>query len=77
MKLPRLRATRERALLTQAELAERAGLQRVTVNRIETGATEARISTVRRLAAALGVDPGALMAPMGEDDVTDHEQAQG
>ncbi|HEV2125171.1 MAG TPA: helix-turn-helix transcriptional regulator [Chloroflexota bacterium] len=63
MKLPRLRAVRERKLMTQAELAACAGIQRVTVNRIERGSTQARISTVRKLAAALGVDPEALMEP--------------
>ena len=63
MEVPNLRRVRERRLLTQAELAARAGVQRVTINRIETGATLARFSTVRRLAAALGVDPAELMAP--------------
>ncbi|HEV2124155.1 MAG TPA: helix-turn-helix transcriptional regulator, partial [Chloroflexota bacterium] len=61
VRLPGLRAVRERKLMTQAELAERAGMQRVTVSRIETGAAEARISTVRKLAAALDVDPEVLM----------------
>ena len=60
MEVPNLRRVRERRLLTQAELAARTGLQRVTINRLETGATRARISTVRRLAAALEVDPAEL-----------------
>ncbi|HEV2123234.1 MAG TPA: helix-turn-helix transcriptional regulator [Chloroflexota bacterium] len=63
MRLPGLRAVRERKLMTQAELAACAGIQRVTVSRIETGTTEARISTVRKLAAALGVGPAELMEP--------------
>ncbi len=66
MKVPRLRDIRERRLLTQAELADLAGLQRVTINRLESGATAARISTVRKLAAALGVDAAELM---GESNV--------
>ncbi len=63
MHLPGLRRAREAALLTQAELAKRAGVQRVTVNRLETGLTAARFRTVRRLAEALGLDPRELMDP--------------
>ncbi len=53
--------------MTQAELAERAGIQRATVNRIETGATAARFTTVRKLAAALGVPADVLLVA---DDAT-------
>lgn len=60
MELTYLRAVRERKLLTQAELAERAGLRRATVNRLEAGAHGARVSTVRRLADALSVRPEEL-----------------
>ena len=70
--MPGLRRARERALLTQAELAERAGIQRATVNRIETGATAARFTTVRKLAAALDIDPTELMAPANEEKGNDH-----
>lgn len=62
MELPNLRATRLRRLLTQRELAARAGLTAASVNRIETGTTKARISTVRRLAQALDVGPDDLLA---------------
>jgi transcriptional regulator with XRE-family HTH domain len=61
MKLPQLRAVRNRRALTQADLAERAGVGRVTIARIETGAAGAHPSTVRKLAAALGVEPSTLM----------------
>lgn len=57
MELPNLRSVRLRRLLTQRELARIAGLTTASVNRIETGTTKARISTVRRLAEALDVDP--------------------
>lgn len=63
MHLPGLRAIRLRQLVTQAELAQRAGLERVTISRLETGTTGARISTVRRLAEALEVDPAELLRP--------------
>lgn len=55
-----LRATREARFLTQAELAERAGVSRVAIIRLESG-TPARVSTARKLAAALGVEPGVLV----------------
>lgn len=62
MRLARLRQARERALLTQEQLAQRAGVAKSTVNRIEQGLQEARISTVRRLAEALGVTAAELTA---------------
>ncbi len=71
MHMPGLRRARETALLTQAELAERAGVQRATVNRIETGATAARFATVRRLAEALGVPAADLLAPSDAPTGTD------
>jgi putative transcriptional regulator len=39
--------------LTQAQLAERAGVGRVTIARIEGGGGDPRVATARRLAAAL------------------------
>lgn len=62
-KLTRLRALRERRALTQEELAQMAGLNRVTINTIEGGHAEPRAGTVRKLARALGVEPSDLMAP--------------
>jgi transcriptional regulator with XRE-family HTH domain len=56
-----LRAARERALLTQAELGARAGVQPLTISRIETDKVEPRYSTIRRIAKALGVDPAELL----------------
>ena len=61
--LPRLRALRRRAGLTQRELAARAGLTHSTVAYLETGKHAALPSTVRKLAAALGVPPDELAAP--------------
>ncbi len=62
VKLPQLRILRERSALTQGELAVSAGVTRATVQRIEQGVT-ARMSTVRKLAQALGVKPVELMEP--------------
>ena len=63
--LRNLRAVRVKRFVTQDELSERAGVGVVTISRLESGLQEARISTVRKLAAALGVEPGELV---GEDD---------
>ena len=52
---------RERAFLTQAELAEKSGVSEGTINRIEAGKHEPRISTIRKLAKALNVSPDELV----------------
>ena len=52
---------RERALLTQQELAERAGVGLTTLNRIENDHAEPHFRTIRKLAKALGVDPANLI----------------
>jgi DNA-binding XRE family transcriptional regulator len=56
-----LKQIRERAALSQGELAERAGVRRQTVVAIEKGHSEPHMRTVRALARALGVQPVALM----------------
>lgn len=58
--MTRLRELRETQLMTQAELAERAGLTQATISFLETGKTRPQLRTVRKLAAALGVEPAAL-----------------
>ena len=64
-KLTRLRAIRERAALSQRELAELAGITPVQISRIERGEAEPYATTVRKLAAALKVQPADLMEPIG------------
>ena len=56
-----LRALREGRFVTQAELAARTGVTEATISRLERGVQRARISTVRKLAAGLGVEPAALL----------------
>lgn len=51
----RLRALREAAGLSVAELATAAGLTRQAVSKLERGHREPALETARRLAAALGV----------------------
>jgi len=60
--VPRLRRVRNRRALTQDELAVRAGVSRTTVIRAERG-EDIRQSNVRKLADALGVQPGTLQRP--------------
>ena len=68
VKLLRLRGVRERQALTQQELAERAGISRVTVVRLESGLDDPRPPTVRKLAVALGVLPHELMGEAEDQD---------
>ena len=55
-----LRACRVLAGLSQAELAEQAGLTRETVGAIERGTTRPHRTTMRALAGALNVELGVL-----------------
>jgi transcriptional regulator with XRE-family HTH domain len=50
----RLKRQRMRRALTQAQLAERAGVATATVARIERDEIEPRMTTLRKLAHALG-----------------------
>ena len=50
-----LRVYRELRGMTQAVLAEKAGVNRVTVAEIEIGRKQGSVATLRRLAEALGV----------------------
>jgi transcriptional regulator with XRE-family HTH domain len=65
VKLAKLKRARERAALSQEELAKKAGVSRVTVARVEACLDDPQPRTVRKLAAALGVEPEALMEADG------------
>ncbi len=56
MELPNLRTVRTQRLLTQDDLAAATGMTKASISRLETGATKARISTVRKLLKALDVE---------------------
>jgi transcriptional regulator with XRE-family HTH domain len=56
-----VRRARERELLTQEELASRAGIGAATLNRIEKDRVEPHFRTIRKIARALGVDPKKLI----------------
>jgi DNA-binding XRE family transcriptional regulator len=49
-----VREIREAQLMSKAELARKAGVSPVTIDRIETGA-ECRMSTMRKIILALGL----------------------
>jgi transcriptional regulator with XRE-family HTH domain len=57
----RLRDLRVRRALTQEELAETADVGTDTVARLERNESEPHMSTLRKLARALGVDPAELI----------------
>lgn len=57
-----LRDLREKAGLTQAELAERVGVRQATISDLETGkSTRIEFALLDRLCEALGCDPGELL----------------
>ena len=57
----KLKEIRTRRFLTQEELAERAGVSPATIVRVERNQAEPHISTMRKLAQALNVDPTELL----------------
>ena len=57
----KLRRARTRAAMTLRELAEASGVDFSTIWQLEAGRRGARPSTIRKLAAALGVTPADLI----------------
>jgi DNA-binding XRE family transcriptional regulator len=66
VRVPALLYYRLKLGLTQKQLAERSGIGRPTIARLENNA-ETRISTVAKLAVALGVKPDDLRRQPPED----------
>ena len=60
MDLPHLRNLRRRAVMSQEDLAEKSGVARDTISKLETGQRGAYPSTIRKLAAGLEVEPRML-----------------
>ena len=58
----RLREMREARLLTQQELADKSGVGVATIIRVENGQVAPHFGTLRKLAVALAVQPGQLIA---------------
>ena len=57
----KLNQLRTQEALTQRDLSERTGLTIAAISRIERNQVEPRLSTVRKLADALGVHPSQLI----------------
>lgn len=63
MRLTRLKQRREKALLTQEDLAKKAGVGRATIAALEALKAQPQFSTIRKLAQALDCQPEDLMEP--------------
>jgi transcriptional regulator with XRE-family HTH domain len=57
----KLRQLRRERALTQQDLQKAAGVAQATLSDLELGRREARASTLRKLAGALGVEPKELI----------------
>jgi transcriptional regulator with XRE-family HTH domain len=57
----RLRQLRVERALSLRALGERSGVTFATINNLENGNRPARLATIRKLAAALDVEPKELM----------------
>jgi len=73
-----LQAARKRLGLKQQELAEQAGLSRMTVQRIESGAIDPRLSTLAEMARVLGLELVAVASaqPAQPDQAAQPDQTQ-
>jgi len=58
----RLFMERRRLGVSQEALGDMAGLHRSKVQKLEAGRRDLRLSTIVKLASALGIDPGVLLA---------------
>lgn len=56
-----LRRLRQQAVMSQQQLANESGVARDTISKLETGQRRAYPTTIRKLAASLGVEPGELV----------------
>lgn len=77
MELPHLRNFRRRAVMSQEQLAEKSGVARDTISKLETGHRRAYPSTIRKLAAGLQVEPQMLFGGVEYlDEVPTEESVQ-
>ena len=65
--MARLRELRRRRVLTLEELAEKAGVGRNTIWRLEHGVMGAQPRTIRKIAKALNVEPEELVRTGGDN----------
>ncbi|MFH1131220.1 MAG: helix-turn-helix transcriptional regulator [Pseudomonadota bacterium] len=62
-----VRKLRTERMMSRAELARRAGLSTLTIDRVEKG-MPCRMDTKRKILEALGLTPADRVAVFGEDD---------
>lgn len=62
-----LAVARRAANLTQAELADKAGLSRMAVQKAESGSTDPRLSTLQVMARAMGMELMLVPADIRRD----------
>lgn len=63
----KLKAIRTHRMLTKSELANRAGLSTVTIDRVEKG-YECRMGTKRKILGALGIEIADRLRVFPEDE---------
>lgn len=63
----RLKAARLRLSLSREALGESSGVNRKTIERLELGRHPARVGTIQKLAAALGVKPTDIATIVEQD----------
>lgn len=61
MDLSHLRDFRQRAVLSQEQLAKKSGVARDTISKLESGHRQAYPTTIRKLAAGLEIEPQMLI----------------
>lgn len=61
MDLSHLRDFRQRAVLSQEQLAKKSGVARDTISKLESGHRQAYPTTIRKLAAGLEIEPRMLI----------------
>lgn len=59
-RMPTLKELRGRQFLSQVDLAKKAGVTESTINRLEGSKQKPTFKTIRKLAKALGVEPGEI-----------------
>lgn len=67
----RIRALRAAARLTQAQVAEKAGLDSSFFGQLERGANVPSLRSLYAIAAALSVEPADLLPRLGKDKAPD------
>jgi transcriptional regulator with XRE-family HTH domain len=73
----KLRRLRTQQVLSIRELAHRSGVGHEAIILIERGARQPFPSTIRKLAAGLGIPPGELLLQEENDSTTASEAEQG